>query len=115
MPDGRVPVPWGIYPMGQDEGTDGTASSRCTRYPPMSPGPKRSCGSAAPIEYERLAGGSLRDAILTGSTWTRAALLGIEGLDELMAAAELGAAAIAGHDPAEVMIRSGGVTSLLAN
>ncbi len=48
-----------------------------------------------------MTGGSLRGAILTDSTWDRTAILGTEGLG---IAPELAAAAVAGRDPAEVMV-----------
>jgi hypothetical protein len=65
--------------------------------------------TGADLTGARLMGCSLRGAILTDSRWTRAALLGTGGLDDLMTAAELRTAAIPGRDPAEVMIRAGGI------
>ncbi|HEX6524475.1 MAG TPA: trypsin-like peptidase domain-containing protein [Streptosporangiaceae bacterium] len=59
--------------------------------------------SDADLRDVRMVGGSLRDATLRTSKWARAALLGTDGIDT--ATPELGAAAIAGRDPAEVMIR----------
>ncbi len=63
----------------------------------------------ADLTAVRLVGGSLRGATLTGSTWARAALLGTEGLGDLMTTAELRTAAVVGRDPAEVMIQTGGM------
>jgi len=53
----------------------------------------------------QMTGGSLRGAVLGGSRWTRAAILGTDGIDDLMDTPELDAAAIAGRDQADVMIR----------
>jgi WD40 repeat protein/3',5'-cyclic AMP phosphodiesterase CpdA len=61
--------------------------------------------SGADLTGGRLVRGSLRGAILAGSRWDRAALLGTEGLDELTTQPELQAAAVAGRDRAEVMIQ----------
>jgi WD40 repeat protein len=52
-----------------------------------------------------MTGGTLRGAIVTGSRWDYAALLGVEGAPDLTAGYELHAAAIAGRDHAEVMLR----------
>jgi len=52
----------------------------------------------------RLVGGGLAGAQVAGSRWNRAALLGVAGLDDLIHAPELAAAAVAGRDPADVMI-----------
>ena len=54
----------------------------------------------------RMMGGALRGATLTGRSWTRAALLGTEIPDDLATSAELQAAAVAGRDQADLMIRS---------
>jgi uncharacterized protein YjbI with pentapeptide repeats len=50
--------------------------------------------------------GSLRGAVITGSMWARAALLGAEGLadPETAGAPELATAAVVGRDAAEVMV-----------
>jgi WD40 repeat protein/3',5'-cyclic AMP phosphodiesterase CpdA len=57
----------------------------------------------ADLRGARLAGGSLRDAKLAGSKWDRAALLGVAGVDELLATPELIAAAVTGRDRANAM------------
>ena len=58
----------------------------------------------------RLVGGGLAGARVAGSRWNRAALLGVAGLDDLIHAPELAVAAVAGRDPADVMIAlTGGV------
>ncbi len=60
----------------------------------------------ADLTGARMIGGSLRGAKLTGSQWDRAALLGTDGLDEIVDSPEqLRPAAVAGRDPAEVMIQ----------
>ncbi|WP_433265465.1 trypsin-like peptidase domain-containing protein [Actinosynnema sp. CS-041913] len=48
----------------------------------------------------RMFGGDLTDAVLTGSTWHRAALLGVTGADH----PELAEAAVSGRDPATAMV-----------
>ena len=60
----------------------------------------------ADLTGARMIGGSLRGAILTGSQWNRAALLGTDGIDETAdSPKQLGGAAIAGRDQAEVMVQ----------
>jgi uncharacterized protein YjbI with pentapeptide repeats len=70
--------------------------------------------SAADLTGAVLTGGSLRDTILTGSKWDRAAILGASGLDgpATANAPELTAAAVARRDPVEVEVvpPSGNVT-----
>lgn len=68
--------------------------------------------SAADLSGAVMAGGSLRGAILTGSTWKRAALLGVRGQDSPDATAppELADAALAGKDTADVMIQPPNIT-----
>jgi uncharacterized protein YjbI with pentapeptide repeats len=60
--------------------------------------------------------GSLQGAILTGSSWGRAALLGTGGLGDpaTAGAPELAAAAIADRDPAEVMVAPPRASTLCA-
>ncbi len=62
----------------------------------------------------RMVGGSLTAAQLSGSRWHRAALLGVSGLDGLTHAPELAVAAVAGRDPADVMIAPAGDVSCVA-
>lgn len=68
--------------------------------------------SAADLTGAVISGGSLRGAILTGSTWNRAALLGVRGLDspDVTALPELASAALAGRDTADVMIQPRNIT-----
>jgi 3',5'-cyclic AMP phosphodiesterase CpdA/sugar lactone lactonase YvrE len=61
--------------------------------------------SDADFTGARLIGGSLRGAVITGSKWHRASVLGTEGLDDLLSTQELLVAAVAGRDAAEVFIR----------
>ncbi|HUN36123.1 MAG TPA: pentapeptide repeat-containing protein [Trebonia sp.] len=61
--------------------------------------------SGADFSGARLSGGSLRGANLAGSNWTRAAILGADGVADLYGAPELLPAAIVGRDPVDVMIR----------
>ncbi len=56
----------------------------------------------------RMVRGDLTGAQVAGSRWNRAALLGVSGLDDLIAAPELAAAAIAGRGPADVMLSTSG-------
>ncbi|MEO7194739.1 MAG: pentapeptide repeat-containing protein [Pseudonocardiaceae bacterium] len=58
-----------------------------------------------------MTGGDLGGALLAGSKWDRAALLNVSGLDDLSAAPELAVAAVAGRDPADVMIAPTGDVS----
>ncbi len=60
----------------------------------------------------RMVGGSLRDAILDGSRWDRAALLGVEGADR--SAVALRAAAVPGRDPAGWQLAPGGPVECVA-
>jgi WD40 repeat protein/3',5'-cyclic AMP phosphodiesterase CpdA len=59
---------------------------------------------AAIMAGVRMTGGSLHGADLTGSRWDRAAIMGTAGAAEA-ATPELGAAAVAGRDPAETIVR----------
>jgi hypothetical protein len=52
----------------------------------------------------RMVEGDLADAQVAGSRWNHAALLGVSGLDDLIYGPELAVAAVAGRDPADVMI-----------
>jgi WD40 repeat protein/3',5'-cyclic AMP phosphodiesterase CpdA len=61
--------------------------------------------SDADFTGARLIGGSLRGAVIAGSRWHRASLLGTEGLEELSQYPELLAAAIAGRDAADLFVR----------
>jgi WD40 repeat protein len=62
--------------------------------------------TAADLTGAVMTGGSIRGAILAESRWDRAAILGTAGLDDpgTATAPELAAAAVAGRDPAEVMV-----------
>jgi hypothetical protein len=62
----------------------------------------------------RMVGGNLAGTELTGSLWNRAALLGVSGLDDLMAAPELAMAAIPGRDRADIMLATSGQVSGVA-
>ncbi|MGH3854777.1 MAG: metallophosphoesterase, partial [Pseudonocardiaceae bacterium] len=62
----------------------------------------------------RMIGGDLTGARLSDSLWHRAALLGVSGLDSGTEAPELAVAAIAGRDPADVMIAPTGDVSSVA-
>ena len=62
----------------------------------------------------QLVSGSIAGARVAGSRWNRAALLGVAGLDDLIHASELAVAAVAGHDPADVMIASAGSVDCVA-
>jgi uncharacterized protein YjbI with pentapeptide repeats len=62
----------------------------------------------------RMGGGDLSGARVVGSRWNRAALLGVFGLDDLIAAPELAVAAVAGRDPADAMLATSGGTSSVA-
>ena len=64
--------------------------------------------SDADLAGARLIDVSLRGAILTGSRWTRAALLGTRGWEGQASAPELRDAAIVGRDHADVMIQPPG-------
>jgi uncharacterized protein YjbI with pentapeptide repeats len=69
----------------------------------------------ADLTGARLTGGSLRGAVIAGSRWDRAAVLGTEGTEDLLGSPELRAAAVAGHDPAELYLRGhGGVARCVA-
>ena len=59
----------------------------------------------ADLRGARLVDCSLRGAVLAGSLWDRASLLGVDGLDDSDTGGTLRAAAIAGRDPAVVMIQ----------
>jgi WD40 repeat protein len=61
-----------------------------------------------------MVGGSLTAALISGSRWNRAALLGVSGLDSLTHAPELAVAAVAGRDPADVTIAPVGSVSCAA-
>jgi len=58
----------------------------------------------ADLRCVRMTGGSLTTALISGSRWNRAALLGVSGLESLTHAPELAVAAVAGRDPADVTI-----------
>ncbi len=59
-----------------------------------------------------MTGGSLRAAILSDSTWIRAAVLGTEGVDDPdIATEELAAAAVSGKDPVQVMVAPSSATA----
>ncbi len=58
----------------------------------------------ADLTGARLVRGSLRDALLAGSRWDRAALLGTDGLGDAAETPELRAAAVTGRDPADLML-----------
>ena len=62
----------------------------------------------------RMVRGDLGGAQVAGSRWNRAALLGVSGLDELIAAPELAVTAVAGRDRVEVMIAPTGRVSSVA-
>ena len=62
----------------------------------------------------RMVRGGLGGAQVAGSRWNRAALLGVSGLDELIAAPELAVTAVAGRDRAEVMVAPTGQVSSVA-
>jgi WD40 repeat protein len=69
--------------------------------------------SDADLSRVRMIAGSLRGANLAGSRWNRAVILGTAWLPDQAAAPEIGAAAIAGRDPVEVILPSpGSVTSV---
>ena len=63
--------------------------------------------SDADCQDVRLVRGSLREAIVTGGRWERAALLGVDGVADLLTWPELRAAAVDGIDAAEPMIQTG--------
>ncbi len=60
----------------------------------------------ADLTGTRMVRGSLQGAVLDGSHWDRAALLGTEGLDDLTQGRELRNAAVIGRDPVDFMVQS---------
>ena len=68
--------------------------------------------TGADLREVRMTGGTLADAILTGSRWDRAALVSVTDAD--WAAPELAAAAIPGRDPAQFMLRTAGYSQCVA-
>ncbi len=68
----------------------------------------------ADLTGARLIRGSLAGAILMGSRWSRAALLGTEVPADLLASEELAVAAIPGRDPADAMIQPSGPARCVA-
>ena len=61
--------------------------------------------SDADLTGARLIRGSLRGATIAGSHWNRAAILGTDGIDDLLTSPELLAAAVPGRDLAEPFFR----------
>jgi WD40 repeat protein len=70
--------------------------------------------SEANLTGVRMIGGSLRGANLAGSSWHRAVILGTAGLPDPVMAPEIGAAAVAGRDPVEVILPEPGEVSCVA-
>ena len=69
--------------------------------------------SDANLTGVRMIAGSLRGANLAGSRWNRAVIMGTAGLPDPATAPEIGAAAVAGRDPVEVILPApGAVTSV---
>jgi WD40 repeat protein/3',5'-cyclic AMP phosphodiesterase CpdA len=70
--------------------------------------------SDADLTGARLIGGSLDHAIITGSQWSRAALMGVSGLEDLRQSSEFEQVAIAGYHPVQAMMAPSGSASCVA-
>lgn len=70
--------------------------------------------TGADLTGARLVGGSVDHVTISGSQWSRAALLGVEGQGSLRHTAEFRQVAIAGEHPVQAMMAPSGGTSCVA-